>query len=97
MRDKYADMKQNTVNIHHNYVDLQLRKLLLCQNNVSFKNNQIATIYKLFDACYMILIYVDMREKYADMRPFYVYIKLNYVDKQLIYISMQFIYIAVRR
>lgn len=65
MRDKYADMKQNTVNIHHydNYVDLQLRKLLLCQNNVSFKNNQIATIYKLFDACYMILIYVDNARK----------------------------------
>lgn len=89
MRDKYADMKQNTVNIHHNYVDLQLRKLLLCQNNVSFKNNQIATIYKLFDACYMILIYVDMREKYADRQ-------LVYIDMELIFIDMLFSYVDMR-
>lgn len=89
MRDKYADMKQNTVNIHHNYVDLQLRKLLLCQNNVSFKNNQIATIYKLFDACYMILIYVGMREKYADRQ-------LVYIDMELIFIDMLFSYVDMR-
>lgn len=89
MRDKYADMKQNTVNIHHNYVDLQLRKLLLCQNNVSFKNNQIATIYKLFDACYMILIYVHMREKYADRQ-------LVYIDMELIFIDMLFSYVDMR-
>lgn len=89
MRDKYADMKQNTVNIHHNYVDLQLRKLLLCQNNVSFKNNQIATIYKLFDACYMILIHVDMREKYADRQ-------LVYIDMELIFIDMLFSYVDMR-
>lgn len=89
MRDKYADMKQNTVNIHHNYVDLQLRKLLLCQNNVSFKNNQIATIYKLFDACYMLLIYVDMREKYADRQ-------LVYIDMELISIDMLFSYVDMR-
>lgn len=89
MRDKYADMKQNTVNIHHNYVDLQLRKLLLCQNNVSFKNNQIATIYKLFDACYMVLIYVDMREKYADRQ-------LVYIDMELIFIDMLFSYVDMR-
>lgn len=89
MRDKYADMKQNTVNIHHNYVDLQLRKLLLCQNNVSFKNNQIPTIYKLFDACYMILIYVDMREKYADRQ-------LVYIDMELIFIDMLFSYVDMR-
>lgn len=93
MRDKYADMKQNTVNIHHNYVDLQLRKLLLCQNNVSFKNNQIATIYKLFDACYMLLIYVDMREKYADRQPVYIDMKLIFIDMLFSYVDMRNTYI----
>lgn len=93
MRDKYADMKQNTVNIHHNYVDLQLRKLLLCQNNVSFKNNQIATIYKLFDACYMILIYVDMREKYADRQLVYIDIELIFIDMLFSYVDMRNTYI----
>lgn len=93
MRDKYADMKQNTVNIHHNYVDLQLRKLLLCQNNVSFKNNQIATIYKLFDACYMILIYVDMREKYADRQLVYIDMELNFIDMLFSYVDMRNRYI----
>lgn len=93
MRDKYADMKQNTVNIHHNYVDLQLRKLLLCQNNVSFKNNQIATIYKLFDACYMLLIYVDMREKYADRQLVYIDMKLIFIDMLFSYVDMRNTYI----